>query len=121
MNHHDQQLPPAAHTLRLRLRKDHGLCARLREVVANLEPSLQDVVALPREVYQQLRHQLRQTPDLEVLFLTKVQTRQVPVPLSEKRCAELSWWMETHEARIARLLDLYRPLGYPAIQLLMRP
>merc|ERR1719382_2412862 len=29
--------------------------------------------------------------------------------------------METHKERIHRLLDLYRPLGYPAIQLLVRP
>jgi len=121
MNHADLQLPSAAHNMRLRLRKDKELCQRFRDVVSKLEDTLQDVVVLPREVYQQLRHQLREEPDVEVVFLAKTQTRQMPVPLNQRRCAQLSWWLSTHEARISRLVDLYRPLGYPAIQLLVRP
>jgi hypothetical protein len=56
-----------------------------------------------------------------VQLLGKVQTWQVPVPLSERRCGELSWWMTSHAERLKRLVALYQPLGYPAIQLLVRP
>lgn len=121
MYHADLQLPSASHNMRLRLRKDYELCARFREVAAKLEASLENVVVLPRQVYQQLRHQMREEPAAEVAFLARVQTRQVPVPLSAARCEELSWWLETHEARTTRLLDLYGDLGYPAIQFLVRP
>lgn len=121
MSHADLQLPSAAHNMRLRLRKDVSLCQRLRDLAQGIEESLKDVVVLPRLAYRQLRHQLREVPELEVAFLTKTQTRQVPVPLSEERCESLGWWMVFHEKRVDRLVNLYRPLGYPAIQLLVRP
>ncbi|CAJ1337371.1 unnamed protein product [Effrenium voratum] len=121
MNHHDLQLPAAAHNMRLRLRKDTELCRRLQETVAQLEVTFEGSVVLPRQVYRMLRHQLREAHDLEVRFLAATTTRQVPVPLSEERCGDLQWWFEVHEARIHRLIDVYRPLGYPNIQLLLRP
>lgn len=121
MNHHDLHLPAAAHNMRLRLRKDAELCQRLQGMVNELEENFQNSVVLPRQVYRMLRHQLREAVDLELLFLTSATTRQVPVPLSERRCEDLKWWFEVHEARIQRLIDIYRPLGYPNIQLLLRP
>lgn len=121
MGHHDLQLPAAAHNMRLRLYKDRDLCARLQDTVAKLEVTFTDSVVLPRQVYRMLRHQLREVPDWEVEFLGKTHTRQVPAPLSESRCNNLQWWFNVHEARITRLVDLYRPLGYPNIQLLVRP
>eukprot|EP00435_Cladocopium_sp_Y103_P025259 s2284_g6.t1 len=121
MNHHDLHLPAAAHNMRLRLRKDAELCQRLQGMVRELEDNFQNSVVLPRQVYRMLRHQLREAVDLELLFLTSATTRQVPVPLSERRCEDLKWWFEVHEARIQRLIDIYRPLGYPNIQLLVRP
>eukprot|EP00434_Breviolum_minutum_P021630 symbB.v1.2.019091.t1/scaffold1550.1/size112250/1 len=121
MNHHDLHLPAAAHNMRLRLRKDAELCQRLKQMVSENEEQLQNSVVLPRQVYRMLRHQLRDSAELEVHFLTAATTRQVPVPLSEERCEDLRWWFEVHEARIQRLIDVYRPLAYPNIQLLVRP
>eukprot|EP00913_Durusdinium_trenchii_P022170 g20831.t1 len=121
MNHHDLYLPAAAHNMRLRLRKDADLCQRLQETASHLEAGLQNSVVIPRQVYRMLRQQLREAVQLEVHFLAQTITRQVPVPLSEERCEDLRWWFQVHEARIQRLIDVYRPLGYPNIQLLLRP
>lgn len=121
MNHPDLQLPSASHNMRLRLRKDPDLADRLTAIVGQLEETLQDLLLLPKFVYQQLRHQLRSAPDVEVTFLAKVHTRQVPVPLSSKRCEEMSWWMHAHQARVSRLMSFYGGFGYPAVQFLVRP
>eukprot|EP00747_Dinoflagellata_sp_TGD_P166013 gnl/TRDRNA2_/TRDRNA2_188162_c0_seq1.p1 gnl/TRDRNA2_/TRDRNA2_188162_c0~~gnl/TRDRNA2_/TRDRNA2_188162_c0_seq1.p1 ORF type:complete len:929 (+),score=138.21 gnl/TRDRNA2_/TRDRNA2_188162_c0_seq1:78-2864(+) len=121
LTHADLQLPKAAHNMRLRLRKDRELVERLRISVRGLDGALGDAVVLPRQVYRLLRHQLRTDPLTEVSFLSAVQTRRVPAPLTEERCGELQWWFEAHKQRVLRLAHLYRSLGYPAISLLVRP
>lgn len=121
LDHTDLQLPAASHNMRLRLRKDRELWKRLKEIVASLDTQLRDVVVLPRYVYQQWRHQLRVMPEVEVEFLVAIKTRKVPVPMSAERCADTNWWMAAHEDRLMRLADMYGALGYPAIQLLVRP
>merc|ERR1740129_316682 len=121
MYHADMQLPSASHNMRLRLRKDRELAERLRDVVAKLDDALYGRMVLPRPVYQQLRHQLRDAPNIEVVFLSQVQTRHIVVPIPPQRCDDLAWWMDAHQERVARLADLYRSLGYPGISFLVRP
>lgn len=121
MSHADLQLPSAAHNMRLRLRKDRELSTRLRNTVAQLQRNFHNTVVIPKSVYRQLRKQLKDVPEVEVMFLAAVQTKQIPVPLSEQRCTDLKDWIEVHAERVTRLADLYRPLGYPAIQMLVRP
>merc|ERR1711920_518996 len=86
-----------------------------------LEQQLNGSVVLPRDIYRQLRHQLRDAPEVEAHFLHATQTSHVPVTISEKRCSELTWWFVAHEDRIARLVSFYRSLGYPAVHLVVRP
>lgn len=119
-NHLDLGVPAASHNMRLRIRKDAVLAARLRQLVALLDDQLGSSVVIPRENYRQIRQQLRNTPE-EVQFLSAVRTRLMPVSISEKRCNELTWWFSTHEARISRLAGSYRALGYPALHIVVRP
>jgi len=121
LHHVDLGVPSAPHNMRLRIRKDQKLWSRLREVVELIEQELHDSAVLPRNVYRQLRHQLRNAPDLEVRFLTVTNTRHMPVTISEQRCGELSWWFVAHEQRTMRLVEFYQSLGYPAVHLVVRP
>merc|ERR1712050_386293 len=109
------------HNMRLRIRKDQKLWGRLREVVIRLEEQLRGAVVLPRDIYRQLRQQLKDAPEVEAHFLAVAQTFHVPVTIPEKRCGELAWWFAAHENRISRLVDFYRSLGYPAVHLVVRP
>jgi len=121
LNHVDLGVPTASHNMRLRIRKDWKFQARLQEVVEHIENELGDAVVLPRDAYRQLRRQLKNAPQLEVMFLHAAQTRLMPVSVSEARCSELAWWFEAHKARIERLSHFYRSLGYPAVHLVVRP
>jgi len=121
LNHVDLGVPAAPHNMRLRIRKDQKLWGRLRELVERLEGELRNSVVLPRNIYRQLRHQLRSAPDVEVRFLSATQTYHMPVTISEERCNELSWWFEAHKDRTTRLANFYRSLGYPAVHLVVRP
>lgn len=114
------KVPASSHNMRFRLKKDYQLWSTLREVTARLDNELHDAVVLPRQVYRQLRHDLRTLPDLEVRFLGMVQTHRVSVTLGQDRCQKLQWYFKAHEARIARLVRLYRPLGYPAVYQVVR-
>lgn len=114
------KVPAASHNMRFRLKKDYQLWSALREVTAKFDEELHDAVVLPRQVYRQLRHDLRVLPDIEVRFLEMVQTHRVSVSLGEDRCEKLAWWFVAHEARIQRLVKLYRPLGYPAVYQVVR-
>mmetsp|Transcript_60357 Transcript_60357/g.127851 ORF Transcript_60357/g.127851 Transcript_60357/m.127851 type:complete len:928 (-) Transcript_60357:7-2790(-) len=121
LKHVDLQLPSAAHNMRLRLRKDYSVCHRFRDLTGKIDSAMEDVVVLPKHIYRQLRHELRSQQDVEVQFLATVQTWTVPVHLSSDRCATLQWWFDLHEERIQRLVDVYKPLGYPAVQFVVRP
>merc|ERR1719221_1406150 len=54
--------------MRFRLRKDKQFWGTLRAIVSELDKDgeLSRAVVLPRQVYRQLRHDLRMVPDLEV-------------------------------------------------------
>jgi len=121
LNHVDLGIPAAPHNMRLRIRKDQKLWARLREIVVQLDAELRTAIVLPRSVYQQLRHQLRSVPDVEARFLAAARTHHMPVTLSEERCEKLSWWFVVHEERTLRLAQFYSSLGYPALHLVVRP
>eukprot|EP00929_Paragymnodinium_shiwhaense_P010091 TRINITY_DN11457_c0_g2_i1.p1 TRINITY_DN11457_c0_g2~~TRINITY_DN11457_c0_g2_i1.p1 ORF type:complete len:833 (+),score=194.28 TRINITY_DN11457_c0_g2_i1:226-2724(+) len=121
VNHVDLGVPAASHNMRLRIRKDPKLWGRLRQIVIALNAELQDSVAVPRDVYRQLRFQMRDLPEIEAQFLHLSHTYLVPVSINEKRCEELSWWFVAHKDRVARLAQFYRPLGYPALHLVVRP
>ncbi|CAJ1409226.1 unnamed protein product [Effrenium voratum] len=121
VNHLDLGVPFASHNMRMRIRKDGKLSDRLRMITERLNSELQTSVALPRDVYRQVRHQLRDLPDLEAEFLHATQTHLFPVSIGEERCEDLQWWFKAHEARIARLALFYRKLGYPALHLVVRP
>lgn len=121
INHLDLGVPFASHNMRMRIRKDTKLSDRLRQITQRLNGELKTSVALPRDVYRQVRHQLRDLPDLEADFLHTVQTHLFPVSISEERCDDLEWWFQAHEARIAKLALFYRGLGYPALHLVVRP
>jgi len=114
------KVPAASHNMRFRLKKDYQIWTALREVTARFDEELHDAVVLPRQVYRQLRHDLRVLPDIEVSFLSMVQTHRVSVTLGEERCEKLAWWFVAHEQRIERLVQLYRPLGYPAVYQVVR-
>ncbi|CAK9020193.1 unnamed protein product [Durusdinium trenchii] len=121
VNHLDLGVPFASHNMRMRIRKDTKLSDRLRMITERLNGELQTSVALPRDVYRQVRHQLRDWPDLEADFLHTIQTHLFPVSISQERCDDLEWWFKAHEARIAKLALFYRQLGYPALHLVVRP
>eukprot|EP00929_Paragymnodinium_shiwhaense_P010090 TRINITY_DN11457_c0_g1_i1.p1 TRINITY_DN11457_c0_g1~~TRINITY_DN11457_c0_g1_i1.p1 ORF type:complete len:1002 (+),score=149.89 TRINITY_DN11457_c0_g1_i1:1409-4414(+) len=121
VNHLDLGVPAASHNMRLRLRKDVKLWQRLREVVRRLQDELQGSVAMPRDIYRQLRHQLRDQPELESHFLTVANTHHIPVTIPAQRCESLSWWFVAHQDRVARLAGFYRSLGYPALHVVVRP
>eukprot|EP00931_Biecheleriopsis_adriatica_P051263 TRINITY_DN29712_c0_g1_i1.p1 TRINITY_DN29712_c0_g1~~TRINITY_DN29712_c0_g1_i1.p1 ORF type:complete len:926 (+),score=162.03 TRINITY_DN29712_c0_g1_i1:25-2802(+) len=120
-NHIDLGVPFASHNMRMRIRKDTKLSDRLRMITENLDRELRTSVALPRDVYRQVRHQLRDSPDIEAEFLHATQTHLFPVSITEDRCHDLMWWFKAHEARIAKLANFYRKLGYPALHLVVRP
>eukprot|EP00927_Polykrikos_kofoidii_P010896 TRINITY_DN1459_c0_g2_i2.p1 TRINITY_DN1459_c0_g2~~TRINITY_DN1459_c0_g2_i2.p1 ORF type:complete len:939 (-),score=143.41 TRINITY_DN1459_c0_g2_i2:146-2962(-) len=121
INHVDLGVPAASHNMRLRIRKDAMLWSRVVEVVARLTGELFDSVAIPKDVYRQLRHQLKNAPDVEVSFLWATRTYHMPVALRQSRCDELQWWFVAHESRIKRLANFYASLGYPALHLVVRP
>ncbi|CAE7208159.1 unnamed protein product [Symbiodinium necroappetens] len=121
VNHLDLGIPFASHNMRMRIRKDSKLSDRLRTVTSRLDSELRSSVALPRDIYRQVRHQLRDLPDVEAEFLHATQTHLLPVSLSQERCDELAWWFDAHEPRIARLALFYRKLGYPAVHVVVRP
>lgn len=121
VNHVDLGVPAASHNMLARIRKDPKFWMRLRDVVVELNSNLNNSVALPRDVYRQLRHQLRDLPSQEVDFITAARTHHVPVTITEARCGDLMWWFEAHRHRIARLARFYASLGYPAVHLVVRP
>eukprot|EP00971_Amphidinium_carterae_P248333 4930079-Amphidinium_carterae.2 len=65
--------------MRLRLHRDAELASR--RVVSGLQESLGQAVAVPRDMYRQLRHELRAVPELEVELLTAMDTKHIPVTL----------------------------------------
>eukprot|EP00928_Gymnodinium_smaydae_P043408 TRINITY_DN29087_c0_g1_i1.p1 TRINITY_DN29087_c0_g1~~TRINITY_DN29087_c0_g1_i1.p1 ORF type:complete len:912 (-),score=152.55 TRINITY_DN29087_c0_g1_i1:108-2843(-) len=121
VNHLDLGVPAASHNMRMRIRKDMKLWSRLREVVQNLDGLLSESVAIPRDIYRQIRHQMRDAPEVEAHFLTETQTHHVPVTIGEERCEDLTWWFQAHEARLRRLARFYGSLGYPALHAVVRP
>lgn len=121
LNHLDLRVPAASHNMRLLLRKDQRFWGRLRQIVDQLELKLQGSVVLPRDIYRQYRHLLRNNPGVEVQFLVAVNTYQIPVTIVENRCKQLTWWFQAHQSRILRLGDFYKSLGYPAVHLVVRP
>lgn len=76
---------------------------------------------IPRDTYRQLRHQLRDSKELEAQFITVMLTYQVPVTVTESRCKDLTWWFVAHQERVERLAHFYSGLGYPAVHLVVRP
>lgn len=120
VNHMDLGVPAASHHMRLRLRKDVKMWSRLREIVMEREKDLHNSVVLPRDTYRQLRHQLRNVPEVEVHFLGVTQTHQVPVTVTDNRCKELDWWFKAHKERVERLASFYKSLGYGAVHLVVR-
>eukprot|EP00930_Biecheleria_cincta_P090932 TRINITY_DN8042_c0_g1_i1.p1 TRINITY_DN8042_c0_g1~~TRINITY_DN8042_c0_g1_i1.p1 ORF type:complete len:925 (-),score=95.19 TRINITY_DN8042_c0_g1_i1:289-3063(-) len=121
INHIDLGVPSASHNMRMRIRKDRKLSDRLRSITERLDNELGTSVALPRDVYRQIRHQLRDEPIVEAQFLHASNTHLLPVSIPNDRCSDLRWWFEAHEARISKIALFYRLLGYPAVHLVVRP
>jgi len=121
VNHLDLGVPAASHNMRMRIRKDEKLWTRLREIVLRLDETLSKSVAIPRNVYRQLRAQLKENDHVEAQFLKVTNTYHVPVTISNDRCLDLEWWFEAHKSRVAELAQFYTALGYPALHIVVRP
>jgi len=117
----DVHVPKASHNMRMQLSKDRKLWTTLRDMVVGLEAELHDTIVLPRDIYRQLRTQIRTSPEVEAQFLSVVQTYRIPTTLTDERCGDLQWWFQAHEARIQRLVDVYKNLNHPTINLVVRP
>ncbi|CAD7958809.1 unnamed protein product [Amoebophrya sp. A120] len=121
------QIPAASNNVRLRLRKDPIVQANLRKQVRELEKELNGFLAIPRNIYQELRRGLKERgnlhENLDVTFLIAAKTKRLSVPISPDRCqsANIGAFLKRHTERNKRLAKFYHDLGYPSLYVVMRP
>jgi SAM-dependent MidA family methyltransferase len=133
VSHSDLQLPLAAHNFRWRLRHDEDLKARFRDVVAYelevLGPAA-DLLLVPKEQYKMLRRSLHATTGegevleairTELPFIQLFEARKIGTPLTFDRCAEVKPWIDRHQLRIERAVEMYGALGYTSVEFVLRP
>ncbi|CAD7976066.1 unnamed protein product [Amoebophrya sp. A25] len=119
------QIPAASNNVRLRLRKDVVVQSNLRKLVRDLQKELDGFLAIPRNIYQELRRGLKERTraqeNLDVTFLIATKTKRLSVPISPDRCrsAGIGTFLGRHRERNKRLAKFYHDLGYPYV--VMRP
>jgi len=116
----EMQMQTLTHNVVYRFRKDESLRLRLAKVVGRLSRETVNLVAIPKEWYRKLRKATKGTKLDDFVILGTVANR-INAPLTEDRCKLVLPYLKRHKRRINDIAKFYLQLGYPTIQVLLRP